>query len=101
MTIHFKDLIPEWDNTGLINHDITSMRRRYWTLRISDRGKDKITHYKTFQRVSLWNKSNAHRELLNKLHKLDIETDNSFDDYHTLVFDNYSAKKKIKFPHQQ
>lgn len=92
----FRDFVPDWRCEGLINHDISSLRRRYWTLRISDRKNDKIRYVKTIRhKSSFWKKSNAHRILLNKLHGLDIRKTGDFDNCETLVFDRYSAKKKL------
>lgn len=92
----FRDCVKDWDSRGLINHDISSLRRRYWTLRISNRGNDRITYVKTIESKSgRWSKSNAHRLLLNKLHSLKIGKSDDFDDCQKLVFDKYTAKKKL------
>lgn len=95
---HFSSITPKWDNQGLINHDISSLRRKYWTLRLNSRGGDQIKHVSTLKSPHLvsWNKkSNAHRVLLNKLYNLNIEKTPDFDDYTNVIFDHYTAKKKI------
>jgi hypothetical protein len=94
---YFSAITKNWDDTGLINHDMSSLRRRYWTLRLNSRGKDQIKYVGTIKSNNLcgWNKkSNAHRKLLNKLYKLNIEKTPEFDDYKGIIFDHYTAKKK-------
>ena len=93
---NFATLTKKWDNTGLINHDMSSLRRRYWTLRLNSRGSDKITYSHTIKNNSVeLPKSNAHRLLLNKLHKLNIKKTKDFDNFKNIVFDHYTAKKKL------
>ncbi len=93
---HFRNITPNWDGEGLINHDISSLRRQYWTLRLSGRGYDHIIHLFTLPSTSkYWRKSNAHRLALQKLHGLTIRKTKDFDDYIGVVYDNYSAKKKL------
>lgn len=93
----FRDFVdPKYSCDGLINHDIVSLRRRYWTLRISKRKDNEIEYIITLKnRSNFWDKSNAHRKLLNKQHKLKIRKTKKFDDFTELTFDRYSAKRKL------
>ncbi len=93
---HFIDSIPSWNANGIINHLISSLRRRYWTLRISARNNDRIAYHKTFKASSSFQKSNGHRKTLNHFYGLKIPRTKNFDEYNNVVFDHYTSKKKIR-----